>query len=164
MEALDLVMLGRRLARIGERAMRAGELRAADSSGRAVPTGVRLVLSDVFRNPGSSITEITTRTGLRQSHVSAAVAALREQRVLQTAPDPRDGRRTLVSVTDEHPRRVVRAGAAPVDGALAQALGGPSPDELRAIIAALQDLAGRLTPLEPGPIVRRLEQARHDAD
>jgi DNA-binding MarR family transcriptional regulator len=151
--ALDLVILGRRLTKIGEEAMR--------GSGRlAMPTGSQLVLTDVFRNPGSSIKEITARTGLRQSHVSVAVAHLRGLGVLDTAPDPHDRRRTLVTVDASHPRRLVRAGAVSVDGALADALGEEDLEAIGAITAQLEHLARRLAPETPGPIVRAIEDAR----
>jgi DNA-binding MarR family transcriptional regulator len=151
--ALDLVILGRRLTRIGEEAMRG-------SGGRAMPTGTQLVLTDVFRNPSSSIKEITARTGLRQSHVSVAVAQLRDLGVLQTGPDPHDRRRTIVALHASHPRRVARAGAVSVDDALARALGDADPAQLEAVIAQLEDLDRRLRPATPGPIVRALEDAR----
>ncbi len=120
------------------------------------PTGVQLVMSDAFAHPDSSITEITARTGLRQSHVSVAVAELREQGILETRADPRDGRRTLVRVSDEHPRRVVRAGSVSVDPALERALNIQSSDDLSSIVDQLESLAQRVRPVEPGPIAREL--------
>jgi DNA-binding MarR family transcriptional regulator len=151
--ALDLVLLGRRLMKIGEEAMRG-------SNAPALPTGVRLVLIDVFAHPDSSIKQITARTGLRQSHVSVAVAGLREQGVLQTSADPDDGRRTLVRVRAEHPRRVAIAGSVSVDGALSAAFDEQDPDALATIVAELDALAKRLQPIKPAPIARELEAAR----
>jgi DNA-binding MarR family transcriptional regulator len=149
--ALDLIVLGRQLTKIGEEVLRG-------SAHQGLPTGPSLVLRDVFAHPDSSITDVTARTGLPQSYVSESVARLRDQGIVETSADPADGRRTLVRVSAEHPRTVAAKGAAPVDAALAAALGDPADaDEIIGILAAL---AGRLRPEAPGPIRRQLDQAR----
>jgi hypothetical protein len=198
MNALDLIVLGRQLTKIGEEVLResgdpAGQdagghgERPAQASGRPrqasgrprqasgrpgqtsggprpapfLPTGPSLVLRDVFAHPGSSITDITARTGLPQSYVSESVARLRSQGILETSADPADGRRTLVRVSAGHPRTVAAKGSAPVDGALAAALGEPDGGPAVAeIVATLSALAERLRPESPGPIQRQLDQAR----
>lgn len=58
------------------------------------------VVDDVHRNPSSAIGDIAERTGLAQSLVSKTVAKMRERGLFTTHQDPRDGRRTLVSVAD----------------------------------------------------------------
>jgi DNA-binding MarR family transcriptional regulator len=151
--ALDLIMLGRRLTKIGEQAMRG-------SDALTMPTGARLVISDVFAHPDSSIREITARTGLQQSHVSVAVAELRKQEILETEIDPADRRRTVVRVSGAHPRRVVAAGAVSVDRALAAELHEHDRHALGAIVDQLDELARRLQPENSGPIARDLEAAR----
>jgi len=179
MNALDLIVLGRQLTKIGEEVLRGsgdpagqdagghGE-RPAEASGRPrqapfLPTGPSLVLRDVFAHPGSSITDITARTGLPQSYVSESVARLRSQGILETSADPADGRRTLVRVSAGHPRTVAAKGSAPVDGALAAALGEPDGGPAVAeIVATLSALAERLRPESPGPIQRQLDQARKE--
>jgi DNA-binding transcriptional ArsR family regulator len=193
MNALDLIVLGRQLTKIGEEVLRgsgdpagqdAGEHgerpgqasgRPGQASGRPgqasggprqapfLPTGPSLVLRDVFAHPGSSITDITARTGLPQSYVSESVARLRSQGILETSADPADGRRTLVRVSAGHPRTVAAKGSAPVDGALAAALGEPDGGPAVAeIVATLSALAERLRPESPGPIQRQLDQARKE--
>jgi DNA-binding transcriptional ArsR family regulator len=193
MNALDLIVLGRQLTKIGEEVLRgsgdpagqdAGEHgeRPVQASGRPrqasgrpgqapghprqapfLPTGPSLVLRDVFAHPGSSITDITARTGLPQSYVSESVARLRSQGILETSADPADGRRTLVRVSAGHPRTVAAKGSAPVDGALAAALGEPDGGPAVAeIVATLSALAERLRPESPGPIQRQLDQARKE--
>ena len=185
MDALDLIVLGRQLTKIGEEVLRGsagvarrgwggagGHGQAGDRPVRApgrprqvpfMPTGPSLVLRDVFAHPGSSITDITARTGLPQSYVSESVARLRSQGILETSADPADGRRTLVRVSAGHPRTVAVKGSAPVDGALAAALGEPDGGPAVAeIVATLSALAERLRPESPGPIQRQLDQARKE--
>jgi DNA-binding MarR family transcriptional regulator len=151
--AFDLIVLGRQLARIGETVMRG-------QTPPAQPTVAGMVLADVFAHPGSSISEITSRTGMPQSHVSETVARLREQGTVESFPDPADRRRTLVRVTAQHPENVMRAALIPVDGALTAALGEVSPEEAADIIKTLEALAARLRPGKPGPILDQLNRAR----
>jgi len=153
MNALDLIMLGRQLTKIGEEVLRG-------SKAQAMPTGPSLVLRDVFAHPDSSITEVTARTGLPQSYVSDSVARLRDQGIVETSADPADGRRTLVRVTAQHPRTVAAKGSAPADAALAAALGHAA--DAGEIIGTLSALAERLRPGSPGPIRRELDQARKE--
>ena len=153
MNALDLIMLGRQLTKIGEEVLRG-------SAAQAMPTGPSLVLRDVFAHPDSPIGDIAGRTGLPQSYVSESVARLRDQGIAETVADPADGRRTLVRVSAQHPRTVAAKGSAQVDAALAAALceqaGDPAVTEL---IETLNTLAARLRPSSPGPIRRQLERA-----
>jgi DNA-binding MarR family transcriptional regulator len=133
--ALDLYVLGRALTRLAEDAMRGPG--APD-----VPSGLRLVLSDLGEHPDSSIGELTARTGLPQSYVSSCVARLRGRGVVETRVDPADRRRTLARTTVELQARAARAGAVAAGDALRPALGdGADVDE---IIAGLERLAARL--------------------
>ncbi len=152
MDALTLIELGRRLAKIGEEALRGG-------SGPPMPTGRSLVLRDVFAHPGSSISDITARTGLPQGYVSESVAGLREQGLVEKTADPADGRRTLVRISPDHPPTVAQKGAVPVDAALMAVLGGPDGG---ALVATLELVARRLRASqgEPGSILRELGRAR----
>ena len=75
--AFDLIVLGRQLTRIGETVMRG---QAPPSQ----PTLAGMVLADVFAHPQSSISEITARVGMPQSHVSETVARMREQGTVET--------------------------------------------------------------------------------
>ncbi len=68
-----------------------------------------MVLVDVRENPNTTIGQVVERTGFPQSHVSSAVARLREAGVLVTTVDPDDKRRTLVAPSKEHLARVRRA-------------------------------------------------------
>src|ERR1700722_297143 len=90
MNSAALYLLGRKLMKSAEPALPAGGLQSS----------VRMVVIDVAEHPDSAIGEITARTGFPQSHVSASVARLRELGAVHTTPDPADGRRTLVRITD----------------------------------------------------------------
>jgi DNA-binding MarR family transcriptional regulator len=131
--ALDLYLLGRRLMKIGEGAMR-------PPGAPPVPTGVRLIVTDIAEHPGSPIGEIARRTGLPQSHVSQSVARLRERGAIQTEGDPTDGRRTLVRLSPSVSARAARHGAARIDPLLAEAAGLGDAAEVVASLEAL--LAG----------------------
>lgn len=50
-------------------------------------------------HPGISPAEISAHTGLQQMNISRVVASLRKSGRVTEAPDPRDLRRTLVSLT-----------------------------------------------------------------
>lgn len=150
-------MLGRRLTKIGEEAMRGGHA-------PQLPAGHALVLRDVLGHPGSSVTDITGRTGLAQSIVSKAIARFQGQGIVEVETDPADGRRTLARVTAGHLRAVRRKGAIPADAALAAALGEPGPAAVAEIISGLAELADRLRPAGPGPVSRQLRSERAASD
>ena len=148
MDALDLILFGRRLVKIGEEALRG-------ANAETMPGGRSLVLRDVFANPDSSISEITTRTGLPQSYVSESVAALRDQGVIEVLSDRADRRRTLTRVSDAHRQGVATKGKVSVNTALIDALGDPN------AVATLEAFAEHLMPPNPGPI---LEQIRDTSE
>jgi hypothetical protein len=63
-----------------------------------ISAGTMAIVEDVHLNPASAIGDISERTGLAQSLVSKTVARMRERGLFTVEQDPRDGRRTLVSV------------------------------------------------------------------
>lgn len=136
MDGLELFRLGRLLMKIGESAI-------PKSGFHKLPTSVRAVMIDVFENPGSSIVEITQRTGFPQSHVSTSVARLRDVGVFVTDPDPHDRRRTLVRQSPDIPARAERF-AAPIDNAVASAISTDDPTHVREVLDALQTLTRHL--------------------
>jgi DNA-binding MarR family transcriptional regulator len=144
-DGLELFLLGRTLMKIGQEAIhRAGF--------HQLPTSVRSVLIDVFEHPNSSVGEIAARTGFPQSHVSASVARLRAGGAFETTLDPRDRRRTLVRPSPEVLRRAAQRAAAPIDDALADALGTEDPGEVGEVVGALEGLGRRLSPKALGRI------------
>jgi DNA-binding MarR family transcriptional regulator len=115
--------------------------------GQGVNNSARLVLIDIGANPGSSINEITARTGFPQSHVSTSVSRLREFGAVRTESDPRDRRRTLVWIVPEAVQRARSRVISTIDDAIAQALGHPPTSELAEVVGALEMLAERFEPL-----------------
>jgi DNA-binding MarR family transcriptional regulator len=132
--AAELFLLGRRLMQIAENALPKGK----------VGTTVRLVMLDIGFHPGSSISEITERTGFLQSHVSASVAKLRDLGFVVTEIDPADHRRTLVRAKPEALERGRRVQTAPVEDFLALDLGDTR--DVAEVIKALEFLKSRLVP------------------
>jgi DNA-binding MarR family transcriptional regulator len=167
-DALDLIMLGRQLSRIGTAVLQGRPLDepAGQPTGPAgagpgrMAAGAQLVLRDVLAHPGSSIRDITTRTGLPQSYVSQTVARLGAAGMTQTSSDPADGRRTLVRVSGAHLERVARQSARGADAVLLAALGDIDDAQAREVLRVLADLAGRLRSRPPGPLLDRIQEAR----
>jgi len=143
MNGLELLRLSRRLARIAEDA-------TPMMGPSQLPTSVRAILLDVLDNPGSSIGQITARSGFPQSHVSAAVARLREGGAFVTETDASDRRRTVVRPSVEALRRAASIAAlAPIDRALAAAMGAAGEAEVAEVVATLESLSRRLIPEVP---------------
>ncbi|MGW4355033.1 MarR family transcriptional regulator [Nocardia sp. NPDC004582] len=137
MNGVELFLLGRALMKLGERALPgAGE--------RTGNRAVLVVLSDVLEHPGTTISEVTTRTGLPQSAVSGAVARLRETGSLVAHTDPHDRRRSLLEPARELSERVAQVRATGIDATVAAALGDPDPAALAEVLAALELLSDRL--------------------
>jgi len=117
----------------------------ADPGELPVSAGDLAIAEDIAHHEGTSIGQITQRTGLAQSLVSKTVAAMRGGGVLVTAPDPSDGRRLLVSVDAAIRADVFSSRATgPIDAALHQARPGISPTDLRRFGELLDELAVHL--------------------
>jgi len=142
MNGLELFLLGRKLMKLGEDAI-------PPSGFHRMPASVRSVLVDAYSHPGSSVSEITARTGFPQSHVSAAVTRLRERGGVITTTDPADRRRTLVSPNPEVERGLPSRSWGSVDPVLATAIGADDPDQAAEAVAALELLGKLLTPDVP---------------
>lgn len=137
MKSTDLFLLGRRLMKLAEEGLPA----------KGVNNSARLVLIDIGVNPGSSINEITARTGYPQSHVSTSVSRLREFGAVRTEADPRDRRRTLVWIVPEAVERARSQVISTVDAAIGRALGNPPAADLAQVVGALEMLAERFEPM-----------------
>jgi len=135
-DGVELFRLGRTLAKIGERAI-------PESGFHRMPASMRAIMVDVFEHPGTSVQEITARTGFPQSLVSVSIAKLREAGVLVTTTDPADRRRTRIQAAADVPARARRF-STPVDTAIAAAIGTDDPDRVAEVVTLLETLAERL--------------------
>jgi SAM-dependent methyltransferase len=129
----ELYLLGQKLTAI------AGDALPPGSALRRVTPAARLVLDDAVRHPGTSVAEIAGRTGLLDDQVSALADELAAADLVERPDGPAGDRvgvgRSLLLRADS---------AAPVDAALAAALGPAGAGGLRDAVAALESLARRL--------------------
>jgi DNA-binding MarR family transcriptional regulator len=153
-DALDLILLGRQLTRIGEHALRGG-------SEPEMTNGRALVLRDVLANPDASVSAITARTGLPQSYVSESVAALRDRGILETTLDPQDRRRTLATVTAAHRRRVAMRASVPVNMSLSKEIGE---ERAHIVLPLLERIAELLSDAQGGPTLAALRAGSDHPD
>ncbi|MDS0136123.1 MULTISPECIES: helix-turn-helix domain-containing protein [unclassified Amycolatopsis] len=121
MKVSELYLLGKHLMELAARGMR-------DDADPEVPEIYLVVISVLVEAPGISISELTARTGFAQSHVSAAVAQLRERGALNTGPDPADRRRTLVTPVAGLVEAVAERQRRDAEEVLAAALAEAEPD------------------------------------
>ncbi|MEW5354165.1 MarR family winged helix-turn-helix transcriptional regulator [Streptomyces sp. 16-176A] len=138
MDGVRLLRLGKRLTDIGR------DVVAHPASGNTLAPGEIAVVADVFKHPGSSVQDIRARTGFVQSHVSTSVQRLRERGLLEAAPDPADGRRTLLTLTDRARRAVHERATRPAEEAIAATLSDPAKG--RRVTELLDELAEHLLP------------------
>jgi hypothetical protein len=140
--ASELFLLGRKLMKLGEEA-----IPPSPRAVGAVNTSVRLVMADIAYHPGTSISEITERTGFPQSLVSLSVARLRDLGAVLTGPDPADRRRTLVRPAEALVRKGgTQHSAAPIEETIAKAIGADTQDRLPDALAALELLGQLMIP------------------
>jgi DNA-binding MarR family transcriptional regulator len=142
---------GPELFRLGRRLMKVGVQATPHAGFRDLPKGVRIVLVDVHEHPDSTIGQIVERTGFPQSHVSAAVARLRDSGALVTTTDPNDRRRTLVRPVRRRPRLSADAQSAAavtrgVHDLLVELHGEDGARYTDEVVAALATLSSRLCP------------------
>lgn len=121
MKMSELYLLGKHLMELAAQGMR-------DEADPEVPEIYLVLISVLVEAPGLSIGELTARTGFAQSHVSAAVAQLRERGALTTGPDPADRRRTLVTPVDGLIEAVAQRQQRDAEEVLAAALAECDPD------------------------------------
>ncbi|MFF3567424.1 MarR family transcriptional regulator [Nocardia jiangxiensis] len=134
-------MDGRRLHRLGRHLIELARQLSLESGVERPPEGEIAVLTDVLDNPGSSVREITQRTGFSQPHISECITRLVEDAMLATDVDPRDRRRTLVYPTDALFRAIARRTTPHLDDTLTTALGDPAKAQrARELLTELADL------------------------
>ncbi|HEY7596586.1 MAG TPA: MarR family transcriptional regulator [Actinophytocola sp.] len=137
-------MDGGELHRLGKRLIDLSRQVTGEPGDLTLTPGEAAVLEDVIKHPNGSVSEISTRTGFVQSHVSASVSRLKRRRLLATAGDPRDGRRTRVRATRDTLRAVDRRGERGIDGTVRDAVGDTT--KAGRVTALLDELADLLLP------------------
>ncbi len=85
------------------------------------------------------VSEIQARTGFVQSHVSVSVARLKQRGLVEATPDPADGRRTRVRVSEAARRAIVTRASRRIDQAISHAVDGP--DQAQRVRVLLEELA-----------------------
>lgn len=136
MNGIELYLLAQKLMAI------ATESLPEDAALRRVTPVAGLVLEDVIRNPGASAAAVSERTGLGPDHVSAIVAELAADGLVET----RDER---ILMSRDRSFRISDLGG--IDGALAAALPDAGAGAVGEVAAALDSLARHL---EPGRLLR----------
>jgi SAM-dependent methyltransferase len=134
MNGVELYLLARKLTQISD------ETLAEDAAYRRLSLSERIVLADVLEHLGTPAGEIADRTGFPVDHVSAQVSRLADDGFLATVTEPGGPQRVVPG-----PRMPFRQAApAPVDTALAAALGTEDAGQVREVVSALESLARRL--------------------
>lgn len=131
------------LHRLGRRLIELSRAITAEASDPLLTPGEVAVLEDALKHPDSSLSEIQARTGFVQSHVSASVARLRARGSIETRPDPVDGRRIRVRVSEGARRAIITRSSRRIDDAIAHAVADP--DQAQRVTALLDELARMLS-------------------
>ncbi len=109
---------------------------------RPIPAGTRAIVADVHQHLASTVGDIAERTGLAQSLVSRTVARFCESGLFIVEQDPRDRRKTLVSID---PKADVQEYLPEHSGVVADGIRAMYPDlaefEVQRILVGLQILA-----------------------
>lgn len=131
MRAADLHRLARLLREIA--------LQATGNTGPdRVNAGELAVLEDIARHPGSTIGDVTGRTGLAQSLVSRIVRGAADEGALVVEPDQQDRRRVRISLSDRTRAAILDRAGNSVQDAVAAAAPALSPAEREELVSHLQ--------------------------
>lgn len=131
MRAADLHRLARLLREIA--------LQATGNTGPdRVNAGELAVLEDIARHPGSTIGDVTGRTGLAQSLVSRIVRGAADEGALVVEPDQQDRRRVRISLSDRTRAAILDRAGNTVDDAVATSTPALSESERQALLDHLE--------------------------
>jgi DNA-binding MarR family transcriptional regulator len=108
-----------------------------------VTGGQVTLLVSIKHKPGIGVRELAALEGISPAGMSGHVDRLERAGLVERAPDPRDRRRVGLHLTSEG-LRVLRLVRSRRTAWLAERLKGLGPDEVEAIAAALEPLAGLL--------------------
>ena len=101
------------------------------------------VLLRLEKDDGATVSSLARAEGMRPQSMSAIVLPLQEAGMVRGAPDPNDGRQTLVSLTPKFRKWIQQGRAARQDwltNAIAQKLSAPEQEKLRAALELLARL------------------------
>jgi DNA-binding MarR family transcriptional regulator len=133
---------GGQLHRLGKRLLELSRAVTTEAGDLSLTPGELAVLEDALTHPGSSASEIQGRTGFAQSHVSVSIGRLKQRGLVVTSPDPADGRRILVRVSEDARRAILNRASRRIDRAISRAV--DDPDQARRVRVLLEELAGLL--------------------
>lgn len=156
MRAADL----HRLARV----VREIALLATGNTGEErVNAGELAVLEDVARNPGSTIGEITQRTGLAQSLVSRIAHEMAAAGALSISPDNHDRRKVRVELRPAIRASIIERAGQSISAAVAAFAPGLSVSQRRALEHHLSEAERLLRVGAPDEPTRESNRSLHDA-
>jgi DNA-binding MarR family transcriptional regulator len=130
-----------RMHRLGRRLMELSRQVQLEPQDERPGPAEELVLGDVMLYPGSTVSDVVTRTGFTQGYVSKCVASLVRQGLLRTRVDDSDRRRTIIEPTPLLTEAAQRR-TPPILEVMSTALGDP--DAAREALAQLDALADKL--------------------
>jgi len=126
MRAADLHRLARTLREVAL-------LATENTGGDRVNAGELAVLEDIARNPGSTISDITRRTGLAQSLVSRITHGMADSGALTIEPDGSDLRRVRIDLTPTTRKMILERASNTISVAVAATTPRLSKTERRAL-------------------------------
>lgn len=132
-------MDGGQLHRLGKRLLELSRAVTTQAGDPSLTPGELAVLEAALTHPGSALSQIQARTGFVQSHVSVSVARLKQRGLVETTPDPADGRRTRVRVSEDAKRAIMTRASRRIDQAITNAVGDP--DQAQRVRVLLEELA-----------------------
>ena len=106
----------------------------------------RLVLEDLVEAAPTTINEISQRTQIAQSRVSAIIAEWRKRGAIDTSSDPNDRRKTVVAPSKTLQAQYLAGALASAEDVLDQLGVELDAKERKAVLGALSLLHGRLRP------------------
>ena len=104
------------------------------------------VMTRLLHDGPATLTALANAEGMRPQSMSAIIAALQADGVVEGKPDPSDGRRTILSLTDETRALVERSRAAKNDWLLRSIQAKYSPHEQERLTDAIRLLQRLLEP------------------
>lgn len=119
----------------------------------------RLVLRIVGRFPGITAGHLARLLHVHPGTLSGILKRLERRGLLRRRLDPRDGRRTLLGLTEGGRERDIQAEAI-LDSALCTMLEQTPPDQLRTAIEVLESLMDRMQATELHGSTARMAQGR----